>query len=63
MSTVLLCCCVPLLRPQDQLPTFYDADAFACIEKELGRPLDSMFEVISPSAIAAASLGQVRVSP
>ncbi len=44
---------------QDALPTFQDADAFALVEKELGRPLDSMFERISPSPIAAASLGQV----
>ena len=54
--------CPPLIFPQDQLPTFYDSDAFACIERELGRPLDSIFEVISPSPIAAASLGQVRGS-
>ncbi|CAI5995488.1 unnamed protein product [Closterium sp. NIES-64] len=44
---------------QDALPTFPDAEAFACIEGELGRPMESMFESISPSPIAAASLGQV----
>jgi len=44
---------------QDALPTFSDVDAFALVEKELGRPLDSMFERITPSPIAAASLGQV----
>ena len=44
---------------QDALPTFSDADAFALVEKELGRPMDQMFERISPSPIAAASLGQV----
>lgn len=44
---------------QDALPTFEDAAAFALVEKELGRSLDSMFERISPEPIAAASLGQV----
>ena len=44
---------------QDALPTFADADAFALVEKELGRPLETMFQKISPSPIAAASLGQV----
>ncbi|KAI9200007.1 hypothetical protein LWI28_001431 [Acer negundo] len=44
---------------QDALPTFPDAQAFSCIETELGLPLDSIFSSISPSPIAAASLGQV----
>lgn len=44
---------------QDALPTFPDAEAFSCIEKELGLPLDSIYSSISPSPIAAASLGQV----
>ncbi|CAI5496440.1 unnamed protein product [Closterium sp. Naga37s-1] len=44
---------------QDALPTFPDAEAFACIEGELGRQMETMFESISPSPIAAASLGQV----
>ncbi|KAL7124435.1 hypothetical protein ABFS83_14G048300 [Erythranthe nasuta] len=44
---------------QDALPTFPDAEAFACIEKELGYPLDSVYSSISSSPIAAASLGQV----
>ena len=29
---------------QDALPTFADADAFALVEKELGRPLETMFQ-------------------
>lgn len=41
------------------MPTFPDAVAFSCIEKELGLPLDAIFSSISPSPIAAASLGQV----
>lgn len=44
---------------QDGLPTFPDEDAFECIERELGLSLDSIFSTISPSPIAAASLGQV----
>ncbi|CDP07231.1 unnamed protein product [Coffea canephora] len=44
---------------QDALPTFPDIEAFSCIERELGRPLDSIFSAISASPIAAASLGQV----
>ncbi|MBA0841432.1 hypothetical protein Goarm_003923, partial [Gossypium armourianum] len=43
----------------DALPTFADADAFSCIETELGTPIESLFSSISPSPIAAASLGQV----
>lgn len=41
------------------MPTFPDAEAFACIERELGVSLDSIYSFISPSPIAAASLGQV----
>jgi predicted unusual protein kinase regulating ubiquinone biosynthesis (AarF/ABC1/UbiB family) len=44
---------------QDSLPTFPDEEAFACIERELGFALDSIYSTISPSPIAAASLGQV----
>ena len=45
---------------QDDVPSFSDAQAFDIIEKELGgRPLDEVFEVITPRPIAAASLGQV----
>ncbi|CAI9093199.1 OLC1v1028639C1 [Oldenlandia corymbosa var. corymbosa] len=48
-----------LAELQDALPTFPDGEAFACIERELGRPLDSIFSAVSASPIAAASLGQV----
>lgn len=41
------------------MPTVPDAEAFDCIERELGLPLDSIFSTISVSPIAAASLGQV----
>lgn len=41
------------------MPTFPDEEAFSCIERELGLSLESIFSSISPSPIAAASLGQV----
>lgn len=44
---------------QDDLPMFPNDEAFSCIERELGVSLDSIFSYISPSPIAAASLGQV----
>ncbi|XP_057526897.1 protein ACTIVITY OF BC1 COMPLEX KINASE 3, chloroplastic [Amaranthus tricolor] len=44
---------------QDSLPTFPNAEAFTCIEKELGFPLEAVYSSISPYPIAAASLGQV----
>lgn len=48
-----------LSQLQDALPTFPNVEAFACIEKELGFPLESVYSSISPYPIAAASLGQV----
>ncbi|KAI4354812.1 hypothetical protein L6164_003647 [Bauhinia variegata] len=48
-----------LAELQDGLPTFPDEEAFSCIERELGLSLDAMYSSISPSPIAAASLGQV----
>ncbi|GFP95667.1 uncharacterized aarf domain-containing protein kinase at1g79600 chloroplastic [Phtheirospermum japonicum] len=48
-----------LSQLQDALPTFPDAEAFSCIERELGCQLDSIYSSISASPIAAASLGQV----
>ncbi|KAJ1383685.1 UbiB domain [Sesbania bispinosa] len=44
---------------QDGLPTFPDEQAFACIERELGLSLESIFSSVTPSPVAAASLGQV----
>lgn len=41
------------------MPTFPDEEALACIERELGISLESVYSSISPSPIAAASLGQV----
>eukprot|EP00262_Sarcandra_glabra_P002365 TRINITY_DN1264_c0_g1_i1.p1 TRINITY_DN1264_c0_g1~~TRINITY_DN1264_c0_g1_i1.p1 ORF type:complete len:698 (-),score=121.17 TRINITY_DN1264_c0_g1_i1:213-2306(-) len=48
-----------LSQLQDSLPTFPDEEAFSCIERELGLSIDSIYSSISPSPIAAASLGQV----
>ncbi|CAL9108865.1 unnamed protein product [Musa acuminata var. zebrina] len=44
---------------QDALPTFPNEEAFSCIERELGTPLESIYSAISADPIAAASLGQV----
>jgi len=44
---------------QDALPTFSDKEAFALVEKELGRKMKDTFKTITPQPIAAASLGQV----
>ncbi|RDX61946.1 Protein ACTIVITY OF BC1 COMPLEX KINASE 3, chloroplastic, partial [Mucuna pruriens] len=57
--TGFLCCHDYSVLYQDGLPTFPDEEAFACIERELGLPLDSIYSSISPMAVAAASLGQV----
>ncbi|GAB4837613.1 Protein ACTIVITY OF BC1 COMPLEX KINASE 3, chloroplastic [Ancistrocladus abbreviatus] len=48
-----------LFASADALPTFPNAEAFLCIEKELELPLDSIYSSISAYPIAAASLGQV----
>jgi predicted unusual protein kinase regulating ubiquinone biosynthesis (AarF/ABC1/UbiB family) len=48
-----------LTKLQDQLPPFSDALAMAIIEHELGHTTEEIFRKISPSPVAAASLGQV----
>ncbi|MGJ3246855.1 MAG: ABC1 kinase family protein [Elainellaceae cyanobacterium] len=48
-----------LVKLQDQLPPFSNAEAFAIIESELDRTIDEIFRQISPHPVAAASLGQV----
>ena len=46
--------------PQDRVPPFPDAEAYACIERSFGgRSVDEVFSRLSASAVAAASLGQV----
>ena len=44
---------------QDDVPSFPDAEAFAMIEAQLGRPIGEVFASISDRPVAAASLGQV----
>jgi predicted unusual protein kinase regulating ubiquinone biosynthesis (AarF/ABC1/UbiB family) len=48
-----------LTKLQDQLPPFPNAIAFAIIERELNRTPDEIYSQLSPSPVAAASLGQV----
>ncbi len=48
-----------LVKLQDQLPAFSNQIAFDIIESELGCPIESAYREISPSPVAAASLGQV----
>lgn len=43
----------------DAVPSFPNQVAFSMMEEELGRPVHEMYEDISDSPIAAASLGQV----
>ncbi|CAN6485875.1 unnamed protein product [Victoria cruziana] len=43
----------------DKVPSFHDSVAMSLIEEELGRPWDQIYSELSPSPIAAASLGQV----
>jgi len=44
---------------QDQIPPFPTDVAIKSIEREFGVPIDKIFNDITPSPIAAASLGQV----
>jgi predicted unusual protein kinase regulating ubiquinone biosynthesis (AarF/ABC1/UbiB family) len=48
-----------LVKLQDQLPPFDNAIAYHTIETELDRSVDEIFIELSPTPVAAASLGQV----
>jgi predicted unusual protein kinase regulating ubiquinone biosynthesis (AarF/ABC1/UbiB family) len=48
-----------LTKLQDQLPPFPTPQAFGIIERELGKPADEIYKLVSSQAVAAASLGQV----
>ena len=47
---------------QDALPTFNDAEAFELVEAELGRPLEEMFAMITPSPIAGPYISYIPES-
>ena len=49
-----------LSQLQDQLPGFDSALAMACIEDDLGAPVDAIYESLDREPISAASLGQVH---
>jgi len=49
-----------LAQLQDQLPGFDSALAMACIEEDLGAPVEEHFEQLEREPISAASLGQVH---
>ncbi len=48
-----------MVKLQDQLPAFSNEIAMRFIEEEIGQPPANVYEYLSPSPIAAASLGQV----
>jgi predicted unusual protein kinase regulating ubiquinone biosynthesis (AarF/ABC1/UbiB family) len=49
-----------LAQLQDQLPGFDSALAMACIEEDLGAPVEAIFAELDREPISAASLGQVH---
>ncbi len=49
-----------LAQLQDQLPGFSSALAMACIEEDLGAPVDAIYAQLDREPISAASLGQVH---
>ncbi|KAK8465442.1 hypothetical protein PHAVU_009G085500 [Phaseolus vulgaris] len=51
--------CQELAKLQDQIPPFPTGVAIKSIENQFGVPIHEIFKEISPSPIAAASLGQV----
>lgn len=50
---------IELQKLCDKVPSFPDDVAMALIEEELGQPWQNIYSELSPSPIAAASLGQV----
>ena len=48
-----------LVKLQDQLPPFDNAIAYRIIETQLNRPVAEIYSELSPTPVAAASLGQV----
>ena len=54
MKTCLTCVCL-----QDNVPAFDSAEAISIVERNLGAPVEHMYESFDAEPIAAASLGQV----
>lgn len=50
---------VELQKLCDKVPSFPSDIAFATIERELGKPVNDIYDDITPEPVAAASLGQV----
>ena len=48
-----------LAKLQDAVAPFGNAEAYAILESELGRPISELFEELSESPLASASMGQV----
>ncbi|KAF3664007.1 putative histone h2a [Capsicum annuum] len=60
LTCVLVTACIgDLVTNSAQVPSFPDDVAMALIEEELGEPWSNIYSELSPSPIAAASLGQV----
>ncbi|MCP9850319.1 AarF/ABC1/UbiB kinase family protein [Cyanobium sp. Morenito 9A2] len=49
-----------LAQLQDQLPGFDSTLAMACIEEDLGQPVEAIYDQLDREPISAASLGQVH---